>query len=182
MLRKISQLIIRLWGWSIQGKWPDIKKLMVIVVPHTSNWDFPKGVLLRKALGVKVNFVGKSSLFKPPLGLIMKALGGIPVDRSKSNNFVEAVVKLYNSRDSLNIQIAPEGTRNKVEKLKTGFYYIARGAEIPILMIKFDYANKIFELAEPFFPTQDHVADLKFIDDYYRGTIGMVKERSYLVD
>lgn len=182
MFQKLSLLIIRAFGWSVKGKWPNLKKTMVIVVPHTSNWDFPKGVLLRASLGVKVNFVGKASLFKFPLGPIMSALGGIPVDRSKSNNFVDAVVDLYNSRDSLNIQIAPEGTRKKVQRLKTGFYHIAKGANVHILMIKFDHANKVFELAEPFLPSSDQEADLKFIDDFYRGTVGKVKELGYLMD
>ena len=182
MLSKLSHWIIRLFGWSVKGHWPPTKKTMLIVVPHTSNWDFPKGLLLRAYLGRKVNFVGKKSLFKFPLGIFMKAMGGIAVDRSKSNNFVDAVIKLYNEKEELHIQFAPEGTRKKVDKLKTGFYHIAKGANAHILMIKFDHKHKVFEIAEPFLPTADKDADLKKIDDYFRGTLGKIKERSYLLD
>lgn len=182
MFNKLSYHILRLMGWSFKGVWPDeYKKLIVIVVPHTSNWDFPLGLLYRSYLNRKVNFVGKSTLFRFPVKGLLKLMGGIPVNRSKSSNFVDSVVNLYNSRESLHIQLAPEGTRNKVDKLKSGFYFIAKGAQIPILMIKFNYGIKEFEIAKPLFPT-DFEADMKSIDDFFRNTIGFNKENSYLCD
>ncbi len=169
-------------GWKFKGKWPEeYKKLIIIIVPHTSNWDFPLGLLYRSYLNRTVNFVGKSTLFRFPVKGLLKAMGGIPVDRSKSSNFVDNVIELYNTRESLFIQLAPEGTRRKVDKLKSGFYYIAEGAKIPILMIKFNYGIKEFEIAAPLIPT-DFKKDMKLIDDFYRNTIGFNKEYSYLCD
>ena len=182
MFSKLSHFILRAIGWSFKGAWPeDHKKLMVIVVPHTSNWDFPLGVLYRSYLNRKVKFVMKASLFRFPVKGLLKAMGGIPVNRSKSSNFVDNVIEHYNKRDSLFIQLAPEGTRTKVDKLKSGFYYIAQGAQIPILMIKFNYGTKEFEIGEPLFPT-DFKKDMERIDDFYRNTIGFHKEYSYLCD
>lgn len=182
MFSKLSHFILRMMGWSFKGSWPEgYKKLMVIVVPHTSNWDFPLGVLYRSYLNREVKFVGKASLFRFPVKGLLKAMGGIPVNRSKSSNFVDNVIKLYNDRETLFIQLAPEGTRKKVKKLKSGFYYIAQGANIPILMIKFNYKDKEFEIGEPLMPS-DFEKDMKQIDDFYRNTIGYNKEYSYLCD
>lgn len=180
MLSKICGFIFKIFGWSVTGYDPAlVKKAVIIVVPHTSNWDFPKGILLRNYWKTFIGYVGKASLFKFPFGGIMKWFGGIPVDRSKNNNFVDAVVELFNSREELKICIAPEGTRKRVDKLKSGFYYIALGAKIPVLMIKFDYENKVIDCAEPFQPKGDLEHDMKIVDAYFKGVKGKYPERSY---
>lgn len=173
MLSQISKFILSLLGWKITGAYPHhIDKFIIIVAPHTSNWDFPLGLLVRSAIKAKISFIGKSSLFKPPHGFIFRWLGGYPVDRTKNNNLVDSVVNLYNSSKKLTIVITPEGTRKKVEKIKTGFYFIAKGANIPILPVKFDFEHKDVNFGNLFYPTADKDADIEHIVNYYRGVKG----------
>lgn len=179
-MQAISSFILKILGWKVQlppKPWPE--KYVIIVVPHTSNWDFPLGLLVRSAIGENVRFVGKDSLFKPPFGRLFRWLGGIPVDRSKRNNFVDAVADQIRQNDGMKICIAPEGTRKRVEKLKTGFYYIAKGAGVPILLCKFDYGNKLIGISAPHYPTDDMEADFAAIHAYYRGVKGKNPELSF---
>ena len=181
MFRKISQLIMRWWGWKyvINLKdWP--QKYIIAVVPHTSSWDFPIGIFTRSIFKQDIKFIGKKSLFAPGIGWLLKALGGYPVDRSKRSNFVQSIADIFKSKESFKIAIAPEGTRDRVEKLKTGFYYIAKEAGIPILLCQFDWKNKNVVISKPFFPTDDIEADLKFIENYFRGVLGYRPEKSFL--
>ena len=181
MLAAISSFILRIFGWKVTGRFPhEIKKMVVIVIPHTSNWDFPLGPLARNVMHAKIKFVGKSSLFRFPLGPILRFLGGIPVDRKKSNNFVDSVVDLFNEREQLAVMLAPEGTRRKVEKLKTGFYYIALKANIPILLVKFDYGPKIIDFGEVFWPTGDIDADMSYLKKYYQGVKGKFPDQGWV--
>lgn len=180
MLSALSSLILRLFGWTLTGRYPhEIKKMVVIVIPHTSNWDFPLGPLSRRVMKAKIKFVGKASLFRFPLGPILRWFGGIPVDRSKNTNFVDAMVKVYQQHESLAIMLAPEGTRRKVEKLKTGFYYIALNAGIPILLVKFDYGPKIIDYGEVFWPTGDIDADMAYLKEYFKGVKGKYPDQSW---
>lgn len=160
-------------GWKILGDHHGhLKKKILIVIPHTSNWDFPLGILVRTIIDDKIKFIGKSSLFKPPHGFIFKLLGGIPVDRSKTGNFVDAVVKKFDHNDKLNIVLAPEGTRSKVDKLKTGFYYIAYRAKVPIIMVKFDFNERVVTFAEPFYANGNYESDFEVLRDFYSGSVG----------
>jgi len=180
MIRWLSKLIFKLIGWKISGNYDNtISKKILIVAPHTSNWDFPLGLLARSIINDKVQFVGKASLFKPPFGWITKALGGIPVDRTKSTNFVRAVVEEYGKRNKMTIVLAPEGTRKKVKKLKTGFYFIARTAKVPIIIVIFNYSKKEIYFSDPFYPTGDSDADMKYIEDQFRGIKGRIAEFSF---
>lgn len=182
MSSKLSAWILKKLGWRITGHYPDhVKKFVIAVAPHTSNWDFPLGLLVRSALKKKIKFIGKSSLFVFPLGLLFRALGGTPVDRSKRSNFVEGAIKVFNDADELAVTIAPEGTRKKVDKLKTGFYFIALGAKVPILLTKFDYEKKVVDFGELFYPTGDAEKDMNYISDYFHGTKGKIKEYSFYV-
>ncbi len=178
MKKGLAQLIFKIIGWKVVGDYPlHIKKKMIIVAPHTSNWDFPIGILVRAIFEDTINFVGKKSLFKPPLGWLMSALGGIAIDRSKSTNFVKSVVDEYDKRDSLTIQIAPEGTRNKVDRFKTGYYYIAKKANIPVLPIAFDWANKLVVVLDCYYPTEDAQSDLKKIENLFKPYKGKFPEK-----
>ena len=180
MFSAISALILRLMGWKFEGEFPKhLKKYVVIAIPHTSNWDFPMGLLIRSAIKVDIKFVGKDSLFRPPFGAIFKALGGYPVDRSKRNNFVDAVVDIYNEEEEFRVCLAPEGTRKKVTELKSGFYYIAKGANVPIVMIAFDWGSMTFRISEPFYPTDDKETDFIFIKNFFKGAVGKVPEYSF---
>ena len=166
-------IFTKVLGWKMVGDFPaDLKKYVIIGAPHTSWKDFPIAILARGAFNVKANFIGKASLFKPPFGFIFKALGGTPVDRSKSNNKVDAIVALYNSKDELRLGLSPEGTRARVTTWKTGFYYIAKGANVPIVMFAFDFAKKQFIVSEPYYVTDNKEADMKHFYDFYRHVKG----------
>ncbi len=176
---KLSTAILNLFGWKIEGGIPpDLKKYVVIAVPHTSAWDFSLGVLSRNSIGVDIKYIGKKSLFKPPFGWLMYKLGGYPVDRSKTKNFVQSVVDIFDRHEEFAIALAPEGTREKVDKFRTGFYYIAKGAKVPILFVSFDYGRKVVKYdPKVFYPTDDAEADLDHIWNYYKGVQGKNPER-----
>lgn len=183
MGKKLSQIILGFFGWSVEFDVDPIPdKYILAVIPHTSSWDFFLGLLTRGVMGTDTKYIGKKSLFKGPFGVIFRWLGGYPVDRSKNNNFVDAVVDIFNSKEKFSIALAPEGTRKKVDKLKTGFYFIAKGAKVPIIFVRFDYANKEVTFSDPFYATEDKEADFKYIDDHFRGTLGKIPENSYLYE
>ncbi len=170
MLRPLYLLIFKLLGWKITGDFPrQLKKYIIAVAPHTSNWDFPLGVMARSILRIqKARFLGKHSLFKPPFGWFFRALGGYPVDRSSSHDVVQQVVGVFNAHDEFVLALAPEGTRKKVEKLRTGFYYIAKGANIPIVPVGFDFATKQVVIGQPMMPTDDFNRDMNALLQFYK--------------
>jgi 1-acyl-sn-glycerol-3-phosphate acyltransferase len=172
-VRWLSRLILRLWGFQIEGDpGNSISQKIYAVIPHTSNWDFPLGLLVRSAARIDVQFVGKDSLFKPPHGFIFRWLGGHPVDRSKRNNYVTSIVDLFKRHPKLALAMAPEGTRKKVDQLKTGFYHIARLAGIPIILTQFDFGKKKVVFSPPFYPTGDQKEDFEEIYDFFRAVKG----------
>ncbi len=174
MLRPIYVLIFKILGWKINGQLPnDVKKYIIAVAPHTSNWDFPLGICVRSILRIKnAQFLGKSQLFKPPFGWFFRWLGGHPVERSSSHDMVDQVVKIFARHERFILAMAPEGTRKKVEKLKTGFYYIAKGAEVPIVPVGFDFRLKEIVVREPLYPTDDFDADMEKLMAFYRSVTG----------
>lgn len=175
------KFILKLLGWRVTGRFAaELPKVVVIVVPHTSNWDFPLGLLVRCALKMDIRFIAKSSLFKPPFGFIFRWLGGYPVERSRSTNFVQTMVDIYNKEPRFHTVIAPEGTRSRVEKLKTGFYHIALKGSAAIVMCRFDWEHKVVEFREPFYATGNLDADMEVIDDYFRGIKGKNPDQGYL--
>jgi len=171
---KLSTAIFDLFGWKVEGGIPPgLKKYVVIAAPHTSAWDFLLGIFSRASEGFDIKYIGKKSLFKPPFGWLMYKLGGYPVDRSKTKNFVQSVVDIFDQHEEFAIAIAPEGTRGKVDRFKTGFYYIAKGAGVPIMFVSFDYGRKVVKYdPDVFYPTDDAEADLAHIWNYYKGVKG----------
>jgi 1-acyl-sn-glycerol-3-phosphate acyltransferase len=168
------KIVMKMIGWRIEGTLPEHeKKFVIVVAPHTSNWDFIVGVIVRGAMGFNASFLGKKSLFRKPFGLIFKGLGGIPVDRNTSQNLVDQVVEVVNKRDKFILAIAPEGTRGKVKKWRTGFYYIALYANIPVVMCQMDYANKVVCFLKPFFPSDNAERDLEFIRSHFTHIKGL---------
>lgn len=178
-MKRISKFIFTtILGWKVVNNFPqDLKKYVVIAAPHTSWQDFPIGVLARNCTGVKINFIGKDSLFKGPFGFIFKSLGGTPVDRSKSNNLVDAIVKIFNSKNEFRLALSPEGTRKKVEKWKTGFYYIAKGANVPIVMATLDFGRKQVLISEPYYPTDNKEKDFEYFHSFYENVKGKKPEQ-----
>lgn len=184
MLRVISNFILKMIGWKITGAYDHgLKKTITIVLPHTSNWDFPLGMLTQWSTRQKIGFVIKQSwLGVPVIGFLLRKMGATAIDRSKNNNLVSSLVKSYSDADELNICFTPEGTRKKVTRLRTGFYHVARRANIPILMVKFDYKNKIIDWREPFYTTNDQERDFEVIEEFYKGVEGKFPENGYGFD
>ena len=170
----ISTCILKTLGWKQVRPYNihEIPKFIIIAAPHTSSWDFLLGLLIRSSNKLETKFLGKSSLFKPPLGYIFRSLGGYPVDRQKNNNLVQTVVDIFNKHDRFSIALSPEGTRKKVTSFKTGFYHIAKAANIPIIMIKFDFGNKIIDFHPPIYTSDDQEEDIRNIENHFKGIVG----------
>lgn len=168
----ICQLMLKLSGWKLQGMPPTLPKYVVIGVPHTSNWDFPLALVMAFIYRFDMHWMGKDSLFKGWRDPIMKWMGGIPIDRLSSNNVVAQTIETFNASDRLVIAIPPEGTRSKVDKWKTGFYYIALGAKVPIALGFLDYKRKTGGFLPAFYPTGDAEKDIFTIRASYSGISG----------
>jgi 1-acyl-sn-glycerol-3-phosphate acyltransferase len=169
-MQQFSRWILKLFGWRIINDMPPgLRKYVVAVAPHTSWKDFFLGLLARSALGLKIYYLGKKELFDSPIGFFFRWTGGKPVDRKHHTGLVNQVAALFNSHDAFAIAIAPEGTRKRVSDLKTGFYYIARKANVPIVPCLFDYENKTVHFLPPYYTTDDTETDLNAIWNFYKG-------------
>ncbi|MFC7462751.1 lysophospholipid acyltransferase family protein [Hydrogenophaga defluvii] len=168
-LRVFSVAFLRLSGWRIEGALPThATKAVLIAAPHTSNWDLPYTLMVAFALRLNIYWMGKQSIFKPPFRGMMRWLGGIPVNREQSTNLVAASVAAIQAADGpLQLIVPPEGTRSKTRYWKTGFYHIAVGAQVPIVMAYMDYHDKRSGLGPVFEPTGDVQADLAAIKAFY---------------
>ena len=169
VLRVFSQQFLRRTGWRVEGALPaDAPKTVLIAAPHTSNWDLPYTLMVAFVLGLNAYWIGKASLFRFPFGALMRWLGGIPVNRSSANNLVAASAEAIRAADgALHLLVPPEGTRSKTRYWKTGFYYIALEAKVPILMAYMDYAQKRSGLGPMLIPTGDIDADMQTVKAFY---------------
>ncbi len=174
MLRLFLKLYWKIFGWKISGTFPhQYKKIVLAVAPHTHWVDVMTGFVARQALHIEhAKFLGKKELFVGPLGWILRKMGGTPVDRFAKKGMVDQVVALSNAHETFMLGISPEGTRKKVDSLRTGFYHIAKKAGVPIVPIGFDYANKLVVVGDAFFPGEDEAADLKKIITFYANITG----------
>lgn len=183
MLSRIASLILNIWGWKIEGEYPHReKKLVIVVMHHTSNWDFPVGILLRNKMHFKANFVMKASMFKAPFGFIFRKLGGYPVFRDSSKkkfSLTRSIIDLYHQEEELTITFTPEGTRSKVRKLKTGFWTIAKEAKIPIFFVDFDFSTKRIRLDKPHSASLTFEEEFKLLKNYYQNSKGLYPEKSF---
>lgn len=168
----LALLILKILGWEITGEKPDIKKYVMIAAPHTSNWDFFFGILMILYFKNDVYWMGKKQIFRFPFGTIMRWFAGIPVDRNTSNNLVQTMSEEFKKRESLVIAIPPEGSRKKVHTWKTGFYHIAVGAKVPILLGFLDYEKKQGGHGHLFHPTGDIEKDMVYIKGFYKDIKG----------
>jgi len=177
-----SFIFYKILGWKLSGTIaPTLKKCVVIVIPHTSNLDFFIALLVRGIMKVEINFVGKKELFMFPFGYYFRAVGGAPLDRSGGKNNVDATAEVFTKHDTFRLALSPEGTRKKVTELRTGFYYIALKANVPVVSVAFDFGKKEVKVAEPFIPTGNYEADMKLILPFYEGVKGKIPERSYTI-
>ena len=172
-------IYFKLMKWKLSGEFPDVDRCVVIVVPHTSWVDFILGLIVRRVINKQFNYVGKKSLFRPPFGWYFRWLGGAPVDRSKNQDTVAAIAEIFEERDVFRLALAPEGTRKKVDQWKTGYYYIAHKASVPIVLVAFDYGKKEIKISEPQYTTGDYPSDLKTYEAFFKGVVGKVPEYSY---
>jgi 1-acyl-sn-glycerol-3-phosphate acyltransferase len=174
LLRLISTAFLRLTGWKVVGTLPaNAAKSVLIAAPHTSNWDLPYTLMVAFALRLNVYWMGKASLFRPPFRGVMMWLGGIPVDRAQSNNLVAASsAAILQAKGPLQLIVPPEGTRSGTRYWKTGFYYMAAGAGVPIVLAYLDYEKKVGGLGPIFQTTGDIEADMLAIKAFYAGVKG----------
>ena len=172
MRHRLANMILKLFGWRAEGSLAEWPKCVIVVAPHTSNWDFPVLMLIKVALGLKVRWMGKHTLFRPPFGWIMRWLGGLPIDRSVRHNMVEQAVESFRTHERLLLAIPPEGTRKRTPHWRSGFYHIALGAQAPIAFGFADYRRKVGGIGGMIMPSGDVDADMAIIRDFYSGIIG----------
>lgn len=167
-MRRLSRFILNLFGWKVSITVPDFEKCIICVAPHTSNWDFVLGKLAYSSVGRKAGFLMKSSWFFFPLGLLFRAIGGIPVNRGKTRgNLVNTLVRQFNASSRLVIAITPEGTRSRTTEWHTGFLRIAREADIPLVLGAIDYKQKLISIDKVFRPYGSIESELRRVKDFY---------------
>ena len=178
LLALVARVGLRLSGWRVEGQFPADSRYVLIAAPHTSNWDFPLALGVCFACNVKIYWMGKSSLFRGLAGPVMRWLGGIPVNRDKPGGLVGQMITAFGRQPELVLAIPPEGTRSRVSEWKTGFYYIAQRAGVPVLPVYVDGARKVVGIAPLFYPTGDLEGDLPKIRAIYAGKQGIRAELS----
>lgn len=171
-MQTLSKWILKMAGWKLVVKVDEPTKSVICVAPHTSNWDFLVGKLAYWALGRKASFLIKKSWFIFPMGYLFDALGGVPINRTKSSSITEQMAEEFNKRDTFHLAITPEGTRGYVERWKLGFYYIACKAKVPIQIAIIDYSKKEMIIEDVFYPSFDEKTDLMKIQAYYQNAKG----------
>jgi 1-acyl-sn-glycerol-3-phosphate acyltransferase len=167
ILRGLALLILKVCGWRREGKLPDIPKYVMIAAPHTSNWDFLFTMAVAFAFRLNICWMGKHTLFRRPFGPLLRLLGGIPIDRTKSRDTVSQIAQAFRERARMVMIISPEGTRKKVKVWKTGFYHIARGANVPVLLAFLDYMRKVGGLGPLVYLSENLEADMAVIRNFY---------------
>jgi 1-acyl-sn-glycerol-3-phosphate acyltransferase len=174
MLRLFLNLYWKIFGWKLSGNFPyHYKKMVLAVAPHTHWVDVMVGFAARNAMNINhAKFLGKKELFVGPLGWVLRKMGGTPVDRFSKHGMVDQVAEIFAANENFILGLSPEGTRRRVDKLRTGFYHIAKKAGVPIVPIGFDYENKRVVIGEAFFPGDDEAADLKKIISFYANIKG----------
>ena len=173
----LARRVMRLFGWDIEGELPPCPRFMLIVAPHTSNWDFPICVLAMFAFGLQMNWLGKHSIFFFPVGPVLRWLGGEPVDRAAAQGTVGTAIECFRARAQWVLGISPEGTRRRSERWKTGFYRIAVGAGVPIVPTWIDYRRRRLGLGTPIRPSGDEAADMARLGAVFTGEMAKYPER-----
>lgn len=171
-LRRVALGLLRLFGWHSVLVWPPEPRGVILVYPHTSNWDFIIGMLFKIGYGLPANWIGKAEMFPPPFTGVLKWLGGIPVDRRRAAGFIEALVEEFRSRDWMWVAIAPEGTRAHTDHVKSGFHQIAVAADVPVALACIDYATRTVAIDTYVRMSGDRDADMAMIREFYASKRG----------
>ncbi len=177
MIRLVARWFLKMTGWEVEGERPLERRFVLIAAPHTSNWDLAYLLALAAVSDVKVSWMGKDALFRPPLGWLMRRLGGIPIVRHQSRNMVSQMADAFAEAESLALVVPAEGTRSYVAHWKSGFYHIARTAKVPIVMGYLDYARRRGGFGPALQPTGDVRQDMDEIRDFYTDKIGRYPEQ-----
>lgn len=176
-------VFFKIMGWKIVGTIdPAIKKCVMMVMPHTSAHDFYLGIFTRGIIGLEMNFVAKKELFRFPFGYYFRYMGGAPLDRSGGLNKVDAIAALFATKKEFRLAIAPEGTRKYVNELKTGFYYIALKANVPIIPVAFDFGKKEVRFGQQVLPSGNLESDLEILNQHFVGVKGKIPENGFHVN
>lgn len=170
--KKVVGWLFQALGWRYEGTLPNVPKLVLVGAPHTSNWDFFLAMGVMFSLDIHMSWLAKHTFVNGPFGSILRRLGGIPVDRTAAHGLVEQIVQEYKRREHLFLAISPEGTRSKVRRWRTGFYYIAMGANVPILPVVADYGRKVIALCEPIWPSGNIEEDMARLQANFSGVFG----------
>jgi len=178
VLQSLAKLILRVGGWTPVGVMPDVPKAVFIAAPHTSNWDGFWALVYKVAVGADIHLFAKHSLFWFPLGALLRALGGIPLDRSRAGAAVQQAVAMFNENDSFYFGLAPEGTRKKTPGWKSGFYRIAESAHVPVYLGFLDYKHKRIGIAHRLDLSGDQNTDLQVCRDFYANVEGRWPEKT----
>ncbi|MGP1666452.1 MAG: 1-acyl-sn-glycerol-3-phosphate acyltransferase [Rhodanobacter sp.] len=165
--RQLCRGVLRLFGWSFVGEFPDVRRAVMIAAPHSSWWDGIWGLLLKVGIGAEIHFLGKQELFSGPLGGLLRRLGGIPVDRAAAKGVVEQMVDQFHNHEQLWIGLAPEGTRKAVKRWRSGFWHIAHDAKVPIVTTWFNYPDKTMGVGPLFHTSEDIDADMARLRAFY---------------
>ena len=166
--RLFGRAVLALGGWRMRGEWPDRPRMVILAAPHSSAWDAVWGLAAKLALGVRVEFMAKRELFWWPLGALLRGLGGVPTDRSGPRGVVGGIVQRFAAQPRLWLAIAPEGTRRRVERWKSGFWHIAAGANVPVACVYFHYPERVIGIGPAIDLSGDLAADMARIRDFYR--------------
>jgi 1-acyl-sn-glycerol-3-phosphate acyltransferase len=180
--QRLAKFIFKLIRWRVEGELPNLPKFIAIGAPHTSNWDFLLMLLLGLTYNRKFYWIGKHTLFRPPLGFLMRSLHGIPVDRRLRQNTVEQVVEFFERKKEAALVITPEGTRKKTEYWKSGFYFIALSANVPIVLGFADYKRKVTGIGPTLIPTGNIESDLSFIRAFYSNISGKYPDQAGTIE
>lgn len=167
-MKALWKALLRLFGWTVEITAPRREKCVICVAPHTSNWDFSLGLAAYKSLGRKANFLMKEFWFFFPMNLILKSLGGIPVPKKHGGELTKHLVEMFKERDYVNLAVTPEGTRSATTRWRSGFLYIAHGADVPIQLGIIDFRHKKIIIRDEIWTTGDVEADMRKVKDYYR--------------
>ena len=164
----VARLMILASGWRFEGAPPNLKQFVMIVAPHTSNWDFLIGIMAMFALDIRATFLGKDTLFKAPFGFVLRWMGGVPVDRQSPHNVVEQMIGHLKNRERMILALSPEGTREKIPRWRTGFYWVAVGAGVPIVPVALDFSRKRFIIHPPQTMTGNAEQDMAHLQRFFR--------------
>lgn len=176
--RTLGRWLLAALGWRIEGNFPNVAKAVIIVAPHTTNWDFVVGIAAKFALGLRASWLGKHTLFRPPFRRFMGALGGIPVDRSQPGDVVAQSVARFADADRMVLGLSPEGTRRAVPRWRLGFYHIARGAHVPVVPVAFDWSRHVLAVGATVTPGNDMADDLRRLEEVFASARGKRGERT----